>query len=51
MAQSSLNEVDAPPEISEHLSFLTQANGKAVGNLQADVEKFLSGLIRSISKH
>ncbi|MEX2116164.1 MAG: four helix bundle protein [Bacteroidota bacterium] len=50
IAQGSLSEIDAQLEISERLSFLAIDDGFRVGQLQTDVEKLLSGLIRSISK-
>ncbi len=50
IAQGSLSEIDAQLEVSERLSFLAENDGFRVAQLQTDVEKLLSGLIRSISK-
>ena len=51
IAQSSLSEIDAQIEISERLSFVASEDGIRVGELQTDVEKLLSGLIRSVAKY
>ena len=49
IAQGSLSEIDAQIEISERLEFLSEDAVLEVNNLQTDVEKLLSGLIRSLS--
>lgn len=51
MAQSSLSEIDAQVEISEKLSFVGEFDARNLGELQTDVERLLSGLIRSISQY
>lgn len=48
IAQASLSEIDAQFEISQRLEYLRSDVSDAVGVLQTDVEKLLSGLIRSI---
>ena len=49
IAQGSLSEIDAQIEISERLEFLSEDAVLEVNNLQTDVERLLSGLIRSLS--
>lgn len=50
IAQSSLSEIDAQFEISERLAYVTAEVAAKAGESQTDVEKLLSGLIRSINK-
>ena len=47
IAQGSLSEIDAQFEISEKLDYLSSQQVLEIGNLQTDVERLLSGLIRS----
>jgi four helix bundle protein len=51
IAQASLSEIDAQLDISEKLTYLSTELVEETGQLQTDVEKLLSGLIRSISKY
>lgn len=47
IAQASLSEIDAQLEISEKLDYLSNTAVLETDNLQTDVERLLSGLIRS----
>ncbi len=50
IAQASLSEIDAQFEISERLLYVHHDAAEKAGELQTDVEKLLSGLIRSIKR-
>ncbi len=48
MAQGSLSEIDAQIEVSFKLNFITEAENIDTNERLSEVEKLLSGLIRSI---
>lgn len=50
IAQGSLSEIDAQLEISLRLSFIDEQTCNNVTNALVEVEKLLSGLIRSLKK-
>ncbi len=51
MAQGSLSEIDAQIEISHRLDFIHEETNIIANERLSEVERLLSGLIRSISKN
>jgi four helix bundle protein len=50
MAQGSLSELDTHLKISEKLSYLKENNLKEISLLMNDIDKMLTGLIKSLKK-
>jgi four helix bundle protein len=50
MAQGSLSELDTHLEISEKLSYLKENNLQEISLLMNDIDKMLTGLIKSLKK-
>ncbi len=50
MAQGSLSELDTHLEISEKLGYLNEANTEGLSLLMNDIDKMLTGLIKSLRR-
>jgi four helix bundle protein len=50
MAQGSLSELDTHLEISEKLGYLQEANIEELSLLMNDIDKMLTGLIKSLKR-
>ena len=50
MAQGSLSELDTHLEISEKLGYLKEANIEELSLLMNDIDKMLTGLIKSLKR-
>ena len=50
ISQGSLSELDTQIEISIKLGFISASDFKQIENIMIDIDKMLSGLIRSLKK-